>query len=273
MKYQEIGPLTWNVPIVDPATGVPTPDFGRKWQRSNSNGDVTRGELAAKVDKTTRINAGVGLTGGGDLSADRTLALEPSGVTPGSYTNTDLTVDEFGRVTAAANGSGGGGDWTPVTFAGPGTLKWGGHNFFQSVEAVDLAVGNLFEIELVAHRGLTSAVALAVSTDAEHCYQNIRQGDNNWVYYRYATSAGPSTVLSGGSFNDAGEYYEYLGLKVTVSDPTGGQNQRTLATTFRELNKFATDPAVNVPLVGICHIWVATDTLADIISCRYRRVT
>ena len=86
-------------------TGIATNSFSALYTLDNAGTPTDDTDLVDKAYADA-------LVGTGSIGATE---LASTAVTPGSYTNTDITVDADGRITAASNGSGGSGESTTVS--------------------------------------------------------------------------------------------------------------------------------------------------------------
>lgn len=127
--------LSANAAITDPVTGRPSPEFYRflltlSGTANNAlagevvtapgsgiiGGGIVSDGISIGLDPTdsrnvdhdaVSINAGVGLSGGGNIAATRTIDLEDTAVTPDTYGDAthspQITIDQQGRITGAVD--------------------------------------------------------------------------------------------------------------------------------------------------------------------------
>lgn len=180
-------------------------------------GDTPPSDIGA-VPTSRILTAGVGLSGGGNLTADRTFDMANTAVSAGSYTSTNLTVDAQGRITAASSGSAGATTFDALTDTP--SSKSGQAGKAPLVNAGETA------LEYVALSGIYQPLDATLTT--------IAATNPTTDQINYFTGANVASVTSLTSF-----------ARTLLDDTTQGAMQTTL-----NVDPAGTDNSTNVTLAG-----------------------
>ena len=193
-------------------------------------------DLGNKADKTITISAGAGLTGGGDLSANRTISMPNTG-TAGTYGNSTtvpvVTTDAQGRVTGV----------TPTAIAFPTSLS----PKIGNIAVVDAVNGNNATGSINGLPFLTVEAGLAAITAAG-------TPATLWIMpgtYTLASATTGLTMPTGCAMR--GQNTQTTRIVMNASNPGGTVTMLTMAENSRveDLNLQLNSGSATTNLVGI----------------------
>jgi hypothetical protein len=188
----------------------------------------------------TQVNSGTGLTGG-PITSTGTLSLQTSGVTAGSYTSANITVDTYGRITLASNGSGSSATLQTVT-NGTGNNITTNTCYFGPVAGVGIGTqlgtfggNNIYGIATTANyigiqnnlNGSTNTVLLSGNSFIPTTTNSISLGTSTYKWSALSVQ-GTFTWGSYGIAAPAGSTSTFLRNDGTWVAPPGGGSTPTL---------------------------------------------